>query len=187
MGKTHHRSPHLLASVLGKRYRLAMELWVGRWGAVRCGNINGGQWLNRPSILCWKQCNVSDWQLAKREDKNLLLMSQQSYLYIIYKTEIFETPTIFHVNIILKKKKKRNRTFLKPDSAFPFHEDSTFPFHDDMPKPKLAPQIPDLHLWQTKCKPFLFPPPFPFSFLQNKDPPLFLPPKQKTKSRLLAN
>ena len=32
------------------------------------------------------------------------------YYYYIYKTEAFETPTIFHVSTILKKKK----TFLKP-------------------------------------------------------------------------
>ena len=55
----------------------------------------------------------------------------------IYKTEVFEAPTIFHLSIILKKK-KCNKTFLKPDSAFPFH--------DAIPKPKPAPQIPDLHL-----------------------------------------
>ena len=54
-----------------------------------------------------------------------------------YKTETFEAPTDFHVSIILKKK-KRNKTFLKPNSAFPFHK--------AMPKAKLAPQIPDLHL-----------------------------------------
>ena len=37
------------------------------------------------------------------------------HLYIyIYKTETFETPTIFHVSTILKKK-KHNKTFLKPN------------------------------------------------------------------------
>ena len=41
-----------------------------------------------------------------------------------YKTETFEAPTDFHVSIILKKKKKKhNKTFLNPDSAFPFPED----------------------------------------------------------------
>ena len=40
-----------------------------------------------------------------------------------YKTEAFEAPTDFHVSIIFKKKKKRNKTFLNPDSAFPFPED----------------------------------------------------------------
>ena len=50
-----------------------------------------------------------------------------------------------------------------------------------MPKPKPAPQIPDLHLWQTKCRPFLFPPPFPFSFLQNKNK---IPTISKLKTRV---
>ena len=39
-----------------------------------------------------------------------------------YKTKTFETPTDFHVSIIFKKK-KRNKTFLNPDFAFPFPED----------------------------------------------------------------
>ena len=34
-----------------------------------------------------------------------------------YKTETFETPTIFHVTIILKKKQKFWFFFLKPDNT----------------------------------------------------------------------
>ena len=55
-----------------------------------------------------------------------------------YKTEVFEASTDFHVSIILKNNNNNNKTFLNPDSAFPFHE--------AMPKAKPAPQIPDLHL-----------------------------------------
>ena len=37
------------------------------------------------------------------------------------------------------------------------------------PTAKPAPQTTDLHLWETKCRPLLLPPRFPFSFFQNKD------------------
>ena len=54
------------------------------------------------------------------EFNRLLLKSYYIYIYIyIYITETFETLTIFHINIILKKKKN---TFLKPDSAFTLHD-----------------------------------------------------------------
>ena len=43
-----------------------------------------------------------------------------SYKKTIYKTEASESPTIFHISIILKKK-KRNKTFIKPEpDALPF-------------------------------------------------------------------
>ena len=58
------------------------------------------------------------------EFNQLLLKSYYLYIHTyiyIYITKTFEILKIFHINIILKKKQKKN-TFLKPDSAFTLHD-----------------------------------------------------------------